>query len=90
MCRRIEQAKKAGLPIEAFPSDQIKEAGAIGGGNSSVLGVFDKAPHPNTAKVFVNWFLSREGQITWQRVLNTKVGDGSDSMRVDIPKDDVL
>ena len=31
-----------------------------------------------------------EGRIVWQRVLNTTVSDGSDLMRVDIPKDDVL
>jgi ABC-type Fe3+ transport system substrate-binding protein len=50
----------------------------------------DKAPHPNAAKVFVNWFLSRQGQIVWQRVMNKVVMEGSDSMRIDIPKDDVL
>ncbi len=89
MCRRVEQAKKAGLPIENFAIDNIKEAGIIGGGNSSIISYFDKAPHPNAAIVFINWFLSREGQITWQRVLNKIVGDGSDSFRNDIPKDDV-
>ena len=90
MCRRVDQAKNAGLPIENFSVDKIKEAGIIGGGNSSIISYFDKAPHPNAAIVFINWFLSREGQITWQRVLNKIVGDGSDSFRNDIPKDDVL
>ncbi len=89
MCRRVEQAKKAGLPIEDFPRDQIKEGGTIGAGNSSIIGYLDKAPNPNAAIVFANWFLSREGQITWQRVLNQIVGDGSDSFRNDIPKDTV-
>ena len=89
MCRRVDQAKKAGLPIENFRVNNIKEAGFIGGGNSSIISYFDKAPHPNAAIVFINWFLSREGQITWQRVLNQIVGDGSDSFRNDIPKDDV-
>jgi len=28
--------------------------------------------------------------MTWQRVMNTIVLEGSDSMRVDIPKDNVL
>jgi iron(III) transport system substrate-binding protein len=90
LCRGIEEAQKIGLPVETIHGNQIKEAGELGSGNSSVLGLFDKAPHPNAAMVFVNWFLSREGQMTWQKVMNTIVVNGSDSMRIDIPKDDVL
>ena len=90
LCRGIEEAQKIGLPVETIHGNQIKEAGELGGGNSSVLGFFDKAPHPHAAIVFINWFLSREGQMTWQKVLNTIVANGSDSMRIDIPKDDVL
>ena len=30
--------------------------------NSQVIGLFDKAPHPNAAKVFINWFLSHDAQ----------------------------
>jgi iron(III) transport system substrate-binding protein len=30
------------------------------------LGIVDRAPHPNAAKVFVNWLLTREGQQLWQ------------------------
>jgi len=76
--------------VETIQGDQIKEAGELGSGNSSVLGFFDKAPHPNAAIAFINWFVSREGQRTWQKVLNTIVMNGSDSMRIDIPKHDVL
>jgi iron(III) transport system substrate-binding protein len=90
LCRGIEEAQKIGIPIDNIPGEQIKEAGALGTGNSSVLGLFDKAPHPNAAIVFINWFLSREGQSTWQRVLNQIVVSGSDSMRIDIAKNDVL
>jgi ABC-type Fe3+ transport system substrate-binding protein len=28
--------------------------------------MLDRAPHPNAAKVFVNWLLTREGQQLWQ------------------------
>jgi iron(III) transport system substrate-binding protein len=90
LCRGIEEAQKIGLPVETIHGNQIKEAGELGSGNSSVLGFFDKAPHPNAAIVFINWFLSREGQMTWQKVLNTIVVNGSDSMRTDISKEDVL
>jgi hypothetical protein len=39
--------------------------------------------------VFINWLLARNGQTVWQTVMNTKVQEPSDSMRVDIPKDKV-
>jgi len=90
-CRDIERAIQQGLPVgEVDPSTLKEAAGEIGGGSSSVLAFLDKAPHPNAAKVFVNWFLSRQGQIVWQRVMNKVVLEGSDSMRIDIAKDDVL
>lgn len=40
-----------------------------------------RAPHPNAARVYVNWLLSREGQLAWQ------VHAGDNSARTDIPKD---
>jgi ABC-type glycerol-3-phosphate transport system substrate-binding protein len=84
-------AIKQGLPVGEVDPLSLKEGGnEIGGGSSSVLAFLNKAPHPNAAKLFVNWFLSRQGQILWQRVMNKVVVEGSDSMRIDIPKDDVL
>jgi ABC-type Fe3+ transport system substrate-binding protein len=47
------------------------------------------APHPNAARVFINWFLSRDGQLALQRELNKSSLGGVDSLRIDIPKDDV-
>ncbi|MEK7216870.1 MAG: ABC transporter substrate-binding protein, partial [Chloroflexota bacterium] len=32
--------------------------------------MFDKAPHPNAAKLFVNWFLSQSGQQAWSKAVN--------------------
>ena len=52
--------------------------------------LIDRAPHPNAARVFINWYLSRQGQTVWQSVMNKKEVEASDSMRIDIPKDDVL
>jgi ABC-type Fe3+ transport system substrate-binding protein len=89
-CRDIDLAQKQGLPIAEVPPAQIKEGATIGGGSSSVLALINKAPHPNAARVFINWYLSRQGQVVWQRVMNTKEVEPSDSMRTDIPKDDVL
>jgi iron(III) transport system substrate-binding protein len=90
-CRDTEMAIKQGLPVGEVDPLSLKEgANEIGGGSSSVLAFLNKAPHPNAAKVFINWFLSRQGQILWQRVMNKVVVEGSDSMRIDVPKDDVL
>ena len=46
------------------------------------------APHPNAARVFINWLLSRKGQIALQKTLATSESP-PDSLRNDIPKDDV-
>jgi len=54
------------------------------------IGLVRRAPHPYTAKVFINWFLSREGQYTFQKVSARARGSAPDSLRVDIPKVHVL
>ena len=90
LCRDIDKANKQGLPVDEIAPDQLKEGGSIGGGGSSVLVLVNRAPHPNAAKVFINWYLSRQGQIIWQNVMNKKEVEASDSMRIDIPKEDVL
>jgi ABC-type Fe3+ transport system substrate-binding protein len=47
----------------------------------------NRAPHPNAAKVFINWVLSREGQIAFQRISSADNPSTGNSMREDIPKD---
>jgi len=90
LCRDIDKAAKQGLPVEDISPDKLKEGGTIGGGGSSVLALINRAPHPNAARLFINWYLSRQGQALWQQVMNVKEVEASDSMRVDIAKDDVL
>jgi len=79
--RETRNAIKQGLPIGQIV--ELKAGGTMtsGGGTISLI---DKAPHPNAAKLFVNWLLSREGQLEFQR------RNGSDSLRIDIPKQNVL
>jgi iron(III) transport system substrate-binding protein len=90
LCRDIERVKEQGLPVEVIPADSMKEGGTLGGGSASNLALIKRAPHPNAAKVFINWYLSRQGQMVWQSVMNKKEVEVSDSMRIDIPKEDVL
>src|SRR2546427_383758 len=54
-----EPFMKSGLPISPIP--RIKEGGQANNG-SGVLTVVKKPPHPNAAKIFVTWLLSKEGQ----------------------------
>jgi len=55
------------------------------GGNvsGSGVGVFKNAPHPNAGKVFLNWFLSREGQMGWIEAWATPIP--RNSRRLDTP-----
>jgi iron(III) transport system substrate-binding protein len=80
----IWDAKKQGLPVDAFASDRFKEGGLVGSGGGNIM-LINRAPHPNAANVFVNWLLSREGQIALQKLVEA----GRNSLRIDIPKDDV-
>ncbi len=29
--------------------------------------LYNKAPHPNAARLFINWLLTKEGQVTWNK-----------------------
>jgi iron(III) transport system substrate-binding protein len=89
-CGDTDRAKQQGLPVDEFPHANLKEAGyEISTSGNSGLALVNNAPNPNAARVFANWFLSREGQTVWQAVMNTKVLEPSDSMRIDIPKEKV-
>jgi iron(III) transport system substrate-binding protein len=68
-----------GLPIAPVSIERLKEGGAVAPGPGS-LSPMNNAPHPNAAQLYVNWLLSREGQIAWQEETKTA------SLRIDIPK----
>jgi iron(III) transport system substrate-binding protein len=86
--RDVPEAKKQGLPVDEFKDSNFKEAASLDSGPNGTIAMMKQAPHPNAAKVFVNWFLSREGQIAYQEIMNTAL-DQVESMREDIPKDPV-
>jgi iron(III) transport system substrate-binding protein len=86
-CSGALKAKNQGLPIEIFDTSTWKEGASfsVGGGTLSLP---NRAPHPNAAKVFINWYLSRRGQIALQKLADPD--EPPNSARTDIPKDDVL
>lgn len=79
----VLQARAQGLPVNVVDTGVWKEGGMLEPGAFTVTWL-DKSPHPNAAKVFINWLLSRDGQIAVQ-----KDGGINDSLRIDIPKNDV-
>jgi ABC-type Fe3+ transport system substrate-binding protein len=90
-CADTDAARKQGVPVNEFAHANLKEAsGEISTSGNSGLALINRAANPNAARLLINWFLSRQGQIVWQDVMNKKVVEPSDSMRVDIPKDNVL
>jgi len=80
----IGRAKAQGLPVEEFAA--MKEGVGLSS-SSGNIGLLNRAPHPNAAKVYVNWFLSREGQLTLQKEYSKANLSVSNSLRTDILKD---
>jgi iron(III) transport system substrate-binding protein len=68
---------QAGAPID-YPQNKEPKPTASGPGN---LMVFDRAPHPNATRLFLNWLLSREGATVYSKA------SGFASTRLDVPTD---
>jgi len=68
---------KAGAPVDVV---YVAEGGKLSVGAGG-LAVLDKPAHPNAAKLFVNWLLTREGQTIFASAF------GYPSRRVDVPQD---
>ncbi len=77
--RELDKAKRQGLPVDEMV--QLKKEGAMLTSGAGSITLINKAPHPNAAKVFINWFLSRKGQTAWQKIMDRN------SLRMDISKD---
>ncbi len=78
----LDDAKRQGLPVDWFKPSAFKEGTVLNAGSGNLM-LMRNAPHPNAARVAINWLLSREGQAVFQKIRT------SDSRRIDIPKDDV-
>jgi ABC-type Fe3+ transport system substrate-binding protein len=64
--RFVDPFIQAGLPVKPLMS--IKEG--MGGSNGfGTVAVMKNAPHPNAAKVYINWLLGKEGQDLFGRAL---------------------
>jgi hypothetical protein len=83
----VDILKRQGLPVETFGPQAFKEGGGLVQQFGTVA-LVNRAPHPNAAKVFINGLLSRSGQISVQK-RTARAESPADSLRIDIPKDDV-
>lgn len=67
--------KQAGAPIETIVPE---EGGAVTSG-TGVIAAFNRRPHDNAARLFINWLLTKEGQRVFARAYSAP------SARVDVP-----
>lgn len=75
-----EERMKKGLPVAILEPRKLKEGSDINPGAGG-LALFNRAPHPNAAKVYINWLLTKDGQTGFARV------NGYISGRLDVPTD---
>src|SRR5215831_17476930 len=75
--RFVDPYIKANLPIKVLST--IKE-GISGSNGFGTVAVMRNAPHPDAAKVYINWLLSKEGQELYSRALT----QGTRRLDVDI------
>lgn len=69
------QAQGVGKDVAPFNGDIKALSGDTGFGTVALM---DKAPHPNAAKVYINWLLSKAGQVDWAKTQRN-------SRRLDVP-----
>jgi iron(III) transport system substrate-binding protein len=79
----VEELEKRGVPIAMIDPRQLKEGSDLSPGFGA-LSLFNRNPHRNAAKVYINWLLSSEGQTAFSRAT------GYASARVDVSTDHVL
>ena len=66
---------KADLPLQQTSFPDIEE---VTSGGFGLIGLWTQAPHPNAAKVFVNWIATKEAAVIYGKA------DGSASIRTDV------
>lgn len=82
---QVEEAKSKGVPVDMLDAHALKKDGVGLEAGGTMLALANRAPHPNAAKVLINWFLSREGQMAVQKPGPNEAG--YNSLREDIPKE---
>ena len=77
-----KELESKGVHVELMGADQFKEGSYLTAAFGSVA-LINRAPHPNAAKLYINWLLSRKAQTVWAQA------SGYPSRRLDVPRDKV-
>ena len=80
----MEAMIELGIPIAKL-NRTLAEGGTVE--IRGTLSVFDQAPHPKASQLFVNWYLSKDGQQTSANLINDE--DPSPSLRSDLTQGNV-
>ncbi len=76
----VDQFKQLGYPVDyVFPTD----APSVLSGGWGLISLMNKAPHPNAAKLFINWLAERDAQAAFAKAVV------SASLRTDVSHGDV-
>ncbi len=76
------QMVSQGLPLALFGSGALQDGGFVVASNGT-LSVVRNAPHQNAIKLYLNYFLSQEGQTEWSKAC------GLASLRTDVAKNHI-
>jgi iron(III) transport system substrate-binding protein len=82
LCRRIDRAAMQKLPVAEIDPYQIEEQPGLGSGSGALV-LINQHPHPYGARVFINWYLSLEGQTAFLQANTDELRVGS--LRDDLP-----
>jgi ABC-type Fe3+ transport system substrate-binding protein len=74
----VEARIRQGVPLAIVNPHQLREGSDLSPVNGSTA-LYNRAPHPNAAKLYLNWLLSKEGQTEFTRAM------GYISSRLDVP-----
>jgi iron(III) transport system substrate-binding protein len=78
--RDLDKLAAQGVPVAKLMETEKEAATLSGSGSSNNTAIFTKPAHPNAAKLYVNWFLSKEGQTTMQAIAQSQPDP---SLRID-------
>jgi iron(III) transport system substrate-binding protein len=73
----VEQLGEEGVKVGEV--NYFKDHGGVVTASGGSMLLMNRAPHPQAAKVFVNWLLTKEGQTVWSTAVNQL------SLRLDVP-----
>ena len=85
--RDIDKLKDLGLPVKRLKKEMIEGYDLSGAGSGDNIMMPVKPMHPNAAKLYLNWFLSKEGQTA---VMLQSDGEPDPTLRIDIPCEGVI